>query len=371
MKKSDDTALLTAEAFWTILASGSKPTIDLVNGWMVQHNKGTRRRNDISDALKDCWEALAKRAQLHHAIPGIPDDTVQLVIQLRDRMVDLARAEFATDVVEINARADARVAQAQTLAQQADNKAVKAHQALASAGEELAKAGELQRNTEQRWAVAEDALLAEKDAHHAARIRVAELEATSSSLATELATAQRTHAAALQAEGSRFSEMQRTLLLQVDDAKTQQSKLVRQLEKLDDRLNDKIRDAAARERELTEQSAQLRAELGLQHGTVAALNKQLADLQMTAHEMAVSTAELTALTGRQDAENDRLTRVLHEIELRRANLIVEIDVLHGRVRSELPKKAAMPSLIELLDRWPEIKSGLGVADSWGDGNRPG
>lgn len=292
MKKIEDTKLLTIQAFWAVLAKGTPPTIDLINQWMTDNDKGTRRRNDISEVLKTCWADLAKRTHLQRSIPGIPDDTLQLVIQLRENMHQLARAEFDKEATEVKENADNRVAQAEALATQADIKTTKALEALQRAGQEIVTAQEQQNATEQRLAHTEGTLRAEIANHMATKIRLAEVETIATGLKAELQAARTDHAAMLTAESDRYTQMQRTLLQQVDDGKTAQARLARQLEKNEQRLIEKENDTSARERAFNEQRAQLSAELGLEKGMVAALNKQISDLQAS---LANKEAEAIAL----------------------------------------------------------------------------
>ncbi|WP_175857900.1 hypothetical protein [Burkholderia anthina] len=109
MIRKDETRQLTETAFWTLLPTGTVPTVDSVNAWLDEQGHGRRNRNVISDTLKGCWSALGTRVREINTLPGIPDETVQLVLKLRDDMLALARQQFADERAELERDAGVQI----------------------------------------------------------------------------------------------------------------------------------------------------------------------------------------------------------------------------------------------------------------------
>ena len=110
MQRSEEVrSVLTPQAFWAILASGRQPTVDLVSEWMSTHGHGKPNRTVISHGIKSCWAEVGKKVALYDSIPGIPPETVRLVIALRDDMLAVARHELDEEKVEIERNAAASV----------------------------------------------------------------------------------------------------------------------------------------------------------------------------------------------------------------------------------------------------------------------
>lgn len=279
MTRTDETKALTKTAFYTILGSGKPPTIDLINDWMVSNDHGKRQRNTISEAIKLCWEEVGERTKQTRMIPGIPDETVELVVALRDNLMTVAKAEFEADSVEIARHAQAKIEQAEskcTVAKNdldiARNTLFMFEESLRKTQDELTDARGAAENTERKLIVASNL-----SQTHAARITV--LEAEIARLQAEIARTIETHRVVMESEATRYSALQRSLQQQYDDEKTRAGKMARQVEKLEARLTERETAFVARERELSDQRAALSIEVGKWQGGHAALEQQIADLR--------------------------------------------------------------------------------------------
>lgn len=97
MARTTDTRALTEQAFWELLSAARKPTIQAVQEWLLARGLTRRNNNTIGSALDNCWEQLGARLSRERSAPEFPDDVVELVLTLRNRMLDVAGSAFEED----------------------------------------------------------------------------------------------------------------------------------------------------------------------------------------------------------------------------------------------------------------------------------
>jgi DNA repair exonuclease SbcCD ATPase subunit len=300
MDRKDETLQRAEEAFWAILAAGTQPTVETVNAWLRENGYGGRNRNVISAALKSGWAQLGKRILEVNTLPGIPEDTVQLVLKLRDDMHALAKREFEGEVNEIRHEADARVATAHAEAAVARAAAEEARQSKREADSAyLALQEEHQRIIGEakslRWQL--------EEASRQITTRDVKLGQAQESLEQEKQRRDQDRASA-------HAERQR-LMLEMDQLRTANAAQIRAFERAIEKAQTQIDAAAVRERELRDENAGLHAEIGTLRGAQQVLKDRSAELtaereharaEAAAHAQRAATVEekALALAGRLD-----------------------------------------------------------------------
>jgi chromosome segregation ATPase len=267
MIRKDETRQLTETAFWTLLPTGTVPTVDSVNAWLDEQGHGRRNRNVISDTLKGCWSALGTRVREINTLPGIPDETVQLVLKLRDDMLALARQQFADERAELERDAGVQI------------EAARREAADARAAAEEAKQGKRE---------ADSAFVTLQEEHQrvigeAKSLRV-QLEESSRQLTDrDIQIGQLREALEReQRERARDREtadaQHRRLTLEIDQLRTENKAQGRAFEKTLEKAQAQLDAAATRERELREENARLHADLGALRGAQQVLKENNAEL---------------------------------------------------------------------------------------------
>ena len=282
MSRNEETHVLTSQGFFEILATGSAPTVDLVNEWMEKNGHAKRNRNAISAALKNCWDSLGKRIQQNTSIDGIPDDMVMMVVTLRDKMLDLARGEFESDTTEIKRQAQIECEEAKAKLLKTEEITAGLRQLVASTEEELNRTrSDFEETSKQREALEKKlAVETERNEQNKRRLEAftEDLISKNRALSALVEAMQAEHATALKAEAERSATLHRSMLQQVDDAKTGNAKLSKTIEKLEERLITRERESQQRERELADMRAALSAALGEEKGRTNMLQDRVAEL---------------------------------------------------------------------------------------------
>jgi DNA repair exonuclease SbcCD ATPase subunit len=285
----DQTQLLAEEAFWTLLPKGTQPTVETVNAWLRDNGHGGRNRNVISDTLKACWAQLATRVREMNTLPGIPAETVQLVLRLRDDMLALAKKEFEDESTEIRLAADARVTAAQ-----AELAAVRA------AADEAKQA---KRESDSAYLVLQDEH--QRVVGEAKSLR-SQLEDASRQITTRDVQLGQAHEALEQEKKHREEDRNAThnerqrLNLELDQLRTANTAQTRAFERTFDKAQAQIDAAAIRERELRDEAGRLQAEIGTlrgaqqilkDHNTELTAERESARSEATTHSQRAATAE--------------------------------------------------------------------------------
>jgi hypothetical protein len=318
--RKDETRQLTEEAFWAMLPKGTQPTVETVNAWLKDNGHGGRNRNVISDALKACWAQLGTRVQEMNTLPGIPAETVQLVLKLRDDMHALARNEFEDEYNAIRQAADARVT---------------------SAKEEAAASRAATDEAKQAKRESDSAYLALQEEHQRvigeAKSLRTQLEEASRQITTRDVQLGQAHEALEQEKKHReedrvaaHGERQR-MNLELDQLRTANTAQTRAFERTFEKAQAQIDAAATRERDLRDESGRLHAEIGMLRGAQQVLKDHNAELtaereqaraEAASHSQRAATAEekVQALTARLD-------ECLAELALRAALSIDQLQQL--------------------------------------------
>lgn len=297
--RNDETKQFTYSAFWEILASGKPPSVDSVIDWMVVKGYGRRNRNIISEKLKECWAEAGTKIGHQRTIPGIPEETISLVVSLRDHMLDLARKEYEQSIQEVKQTAERQVADAEA-------KVAELTESLNRARDDLRVQENRVEHLTSELSTSNDRILTLQDdlkkataTSETLRERVVTIEAEKRSIEDQMRRMTEAHQVALKSEAERFHMLQRSLMQQVDDERTRASKLVSQLEKNEERSRQQLADFQAREREFNDARAALSAEVGQAKGLAEALQKQLTGLQqafdLRSQELASSNELVNAL----------------------------------------------------------------------------
>jgi len=296
MNRTEQTKTLTGQAFWAILATGKPPTVDLVNDWLETGGHGKRQRNAISEALKECWGELGKRSDQTRTIPGIPQETINLVVSLRDNMLELARNEFETDKTEIQRVADLAVAQAQETLKAAEAAVARAREDLLECETRIEHLQAEKLAGIERASAAEAKLDAEVNRSRDLLTQISNLESDLALARRELSELKLKHDIEMASEKRAYADMRRLLQQQYDNERTERQAGAKKLEDLQAQLKDANERASSREREIHQQNAALSADLGKLQGASATLNQQLEALtqqhQACSSELAVAEARL-------------------------------------------------------------------------------
>ena len=86
MARTTDTRALTEQAFWELLATARKPTIQAVQEWLLARGLTRRNNNTIGSALEECWQQLGTRLKQERSAPELPE--VGGALRLRRVVVD-------------------------------------------------------------------------------------------------------------------------------------------------------------------------------------------------------------------------------------------------------------------------------------------
>lgn len=296
MNRTEQTKTLTGQAFWVILATGKPPTVDLVNDWLETGGHGKRQRNAISEALKECWVELGKRSDQTRAIPGIPPETVNLIVSLRDNMLELARSEFEADTTEIQRVADLDVAQAKESLKKAETAVTRARDDLLECETRIQHLQAEKLASIERASAAEAKLDAEVNRSRDLLTQIGNLEAALGLAKQDLSDLKLANEAAMASEKRIYADMHRLSQQQIDDERTERKRVTKKSDDLQAQLKDANERASIREREILQQNSALSAELGKLQGASATLNQQLEMLsqqhQACSSELAVAEARL-------------------------------------------------------------------------------
>lgn len=321
MSRTDETKALTETAFWSLLNAGHQPSVDLVNGWLEEHGYEKRNRNTISNALKGCWEILGRRVKNMHELPGIPRETVQLVLQLRDAMMVDARALFDAEREQILGDAEARVQRAL-----GEVELARTHTEAALLSKRESDAALLAHQEEHQRVVGELASVREglERAQRAIAARDVELGQAREALVHEKAAREADRAGA-QADIRR-------LTLEVDQLRTQLKSQQADATTNHERLQKKLDASADRERGMQQENATLKAEIGALRGAERVLKDRTAELVA---ELAASREQTQENASRLAVANDR-TNVLSS----------QLDQAHLQLIQKDAQLAARPDMTE-------------------------
>lgn len=352
-ENTEETKRLATSAFWAILATGVPPTVDLINDWFLQQGHRKRNRNRISEQLKTCWAELGTRTQVGRTIPGIPQETVELVVALRDHMLALAKREFEESTRDEHARA-------QSLVDEANANLAKLEAQLESV---RAEAGRLEREREQlvsELSTCGEKLLAEQEVRirsaaelEVERRHVAELDADRKHLTARIAQQDADHRAALDAEAERYKALQRSLMQQLDDEKVRAANLAKKLEGSSERIQSLLNDATVRERQFTDQRAALSAELGQVQGRANALHDHLTELQTALEKMRGEAAAAATRAAGAAARIQELEALLAErapVSLGHLTRLLQESYLQGAKAATTTGKASRAPLETKAER---------------------
>jgi uncharacterized phage infection (PIP) family protein YhgE len=280
MSRTEQTKTLTGQAFWVILATGKPPTVDLVNDWLETGGHGKRQRNAISEALKDCWVELGKRSDQTRTIPGIPPETINLVVSLRDNMLELARNEFEADKAEIQRIADLGVAQAQESLGKAEAAVARARGDLLECETRIEHLQAEKLAGIERASAAEAKLDAEVNRSRELFTQIGNLESDHGLAKRELSELKSTHEAAMASEKRAYADMRRSLQQQFDNERTERQAVAKKVEDMQAQLKDVNERASSREREILQKNSALSAELGKLQGSSATIIQQLESVSL-------------------------------------------------------------------------------------------
>ena len=351
MTRTQETKDLTSTAFWEILSEGKPPTVDLVLGWMATNGHGSRQRNAISDGIRQCWEIVGQRTKSNHTIPGIPKETVDLVVSLRDQMLSVAKADFEKDLHALTTRCTEQIDDQIRQVERATTELVHVRENLAATENANTK---LSSDIERLTLELEDVRSKSFALNQALEQRSSEkatLEAQNQSLRREIETAEALRQAAVRSEQERFNSMQHALQLQCDELKTAKSKLEKDNQRLESTVQIQLKESQVRERHFGEAQSQLSAQLGNAQGMVESLRHQLADaaalVEAKSQELLhlkVGEAKLTDDLARADAA---ISRLESEVARRVAVSGVELQDLlieafqAGSAAAEKPEEAGV------------------------------
>ncbi|WP_334043653.1 hypothetical protein [Burkholderia ambifaria] len=302
MKRKEETAILAEEAFWTILANGKPPTVDLINARLLELGHGKRDRNVVNGVAKECWDKVAGRVKDSFALPGIPAETVGLFVKLREDLLAVARAELNAERAEVEstARAAIEAAQQEAIAARLErDEALAARRETAAAFEAVAAERDGLRNE----------LLAARQSNEAERERSIRAEK-----ALEVLSAR------MEAESLRFvaereaAEVDRKRqLLEIDGLRVE----LRATKEAEKDAQAKLSDTVARERELTARAAELVEQLGAANGAERVLKAHVGDMSRDVERL---RAELASAVERAVRATDQIERLEGEARALRAAL---------------------------------------------------
>jgi len=335
-RTKEETKRLTSTAFWELIGGGVQPTVDYILEWFEQNEYGRRNRNVISEQLKECWKSLGSKVKGLQTIPGLPEETVNLFLSLRDHMEKNAKQAFEKDVADIQANCDALLEAGKK--QVAELNAVVDSQRRAAAELEA-----LNEKLTVSVTAANDALLAEQQELIAARallenIREQLRDALSRNeiLSHDLAAEKEAGKIALQVESERYTSMHKSLMLQLDVERSRQKVADARSDKLAKKIDDLNGELVRRDAAHNDLRAELNQELGKEKGLVIALQARLV---ASDNQLALRSAELLSANALHAAR-------LEEV----ASLQKKIDALAG-------------ISVDVLQEWLSMAYEKGVIDS--------
>lgn len=291
-ERANETKHLAYSAFWAILSEGKPPTVDLVMERLVAGGHARRNRNQIAEQLRTCWHEVGQKTVADRTIPGIPPETVDLVIALRDNLLTLCRKEFAEDVTRNQAELQQAIAAADARVTEAERKVSIERETVRMLEERLvAIQSELSTSQDSRIRL-QDALNESRIAAETAQQRAIALNEERENLARQLVAAGDSHRQALQREEERYQSLQRTVMQQLDDERTRSAKLARQVESLETKLQNARDDMQAAVRNHSAEQAHLSAELGEARGRADALLQQVSDQKVLIDRQAQEHSDL-------------------------------------------------------------------------------
>ncbi|WP_454727748.1 MULTISPECIES: DNA-binding protein [Cupriavidus] len=297
--------VLVPKAFYAILQEqGRPPTVDLVTEWLVAQGHGKPYRNVISEGIKACFAEVGRRLQ-SSVFEALPEETVRLVVALRDDMHAQARREFDEERTQHRVAAQAQVEAANAALGEARLARDEAHQQLDRTQDEL-------RAQAQTLAHQANALKAAEATGVDLRARLdraeGDLDMTRRSVQALEAAAharEREHSAALmKAQADLADEHKRGLLaIERERAETKSAR------KAAEDAHTRIEQLGAQERERVRQVAVLETELATERLARRQLQetgaKQLADAEQALaagrESLLQAQEEKAALAARLDA----------------------------------------------------------------------
>lgn len=319
MSRTDQTKALTETAFWTLLHAGDQPSVDLVNNWLEKNGHERRNRNTISNALKGCWETLGRRVKNMHELPGVPQETVQLVLQLRDAMLADARASFDAERDQIQGDAEARVQRALGEVEQAHT-----HAEAALLSKRESDAALIAQREEHQRVVGELTNVREsvEAAHRTIAAREVELGQAREALVHEKAAREADRAGA-QADVRR-------LTLEVDQLRTQLKSQQAEATAIQARFQKKLDASADRERSMLEENATLKAEIGSLRGAERVLKDRtaelVAELAASREQTQENVSRLAVASGRAEVLSTQLAHAQVQLAQMDARLAARPDL---------------------------------------------
>lgn len=309
-QRAEETKALAFSAFWAILAEGKPPTVDLIMERLVADGHERRNRNQIAEQLKACWAEVGRKTVADRTIPGLPSETIDLVVALRDNLLGVCKKEFAEDVernrIELQkavSDADSRVAEAESRAAIERNAAHALEERLALLQSELSTSNENSLRLQ-------EALANSRVAAEAAQQRCTALTEERDKLIARFDAAESRYKQAMQREDDRYKELQRSTMQQLDDERTRSGKLARQIESLEGRLQSGRDELSAAMRTHSMEQAHLSAELGEARGRVEMLQLQAERLQADADARARENSDLSARFQVLRAHSENIERQL-------------------------------------------------------------
>lgn len=328
MARTTDTRALTEQAFWELLATARKPTIQAVQEWLLARGLTRRNNNTIGSALEECWQQLGTRLKQERSAPELPEDVVDQVLNLRRRMLEVAssvfdedRAKLREEVESIRQQAASSIAEAERgqreFAERLRGSELSAGEARAALAEREARLADL---LAELAAVRSDAAAAtERAAATAAQVIALEQRAAESDTrySLELKTAH-----------ERYEALQAQMMVDMDRYRTEAAELRQELSA--DRSQHDGRTDAMTERVVQAENARVAAEARAE-GSAAELRKVHGRLVQREMELERLQNEYAQIEGKLD--------------LLAAQLAVaqgRIAELEGRPRGSSPQGNLMP-----------------------------
>lgn len=292
MSRTQETEQLAATTFFEILGEGKPPTVDLIVAWLAKNGHGNRYRNTISKAIKDCWEIVGQRNKIATNIPGISEDTVALVVALRDSLLRDVKVDFEEDLAKARTDFDDLAVQERAKTAEATDAATLARRDQSTAEALVSELrAELVRLTERFDNAGRELQRAHED-HAQLTSSVAALGEQNKALERELTVTAATHERSLTSEQERFNTMQHSLQRELDEARTTSSRHQKELQKLTGQIEQLRSEQREQVRQAADEHSRLSAELGKAQGAAELLQQQLVTVQVAADAKQIAFAEL-------------------------------------------------------------------------------
>jgi len=318
MTRKSETRQLTEDAFWAILQVDTAPTVDSVNAWLESHGHEKRDRAVISQTLKLCWGKLGERVRDTRTLPGIPEDTVALILRLREDLLAVARHEFDSQRTTIENEADARATRAREAASAATGTAEAALQAKREADSAFVTLQE-----EHQRVVGESKSLRAQLEDSSRQIAARDVQLGQAREALESEQRERQ----MDRDGAQVDS--RRQANEIDDLRTLTKAQTLAYDRTLGKAQTRLDASEIRERDLREENARLQAEIGALRGAERVLKDRV--VEVTA-EVAQSRSEATTNIERAIAAEEQAHSLVGRIGEKEAELESRSDISPEQLR---------------------------------------